>query len=462
MKLVILVHILVASNDDLMSDYLIDVGCKVKSLYSNDLAVTVLHDSEFDVAIYFSKVRAVMSHEEVLRILIERGLRTVLIVEHDNPLIVYAAALGVVDILVYPVKPETVLHRLKNPATPIETAELLQKCMTIKNSGASMEEHSRSKFSFRHFTNKARYKPQELDKNNYDSLTGCLMRSRIDNCLAEQEGVYTVLFCDLDNFKLINDTYGHAAGDEILRFFGKHLLEFTRQSDYVFRYGGDEFIVVLTNTQIKGAYSFTERMCTVWNRKKFSCIGNRNVSFSGGLAQIGMHGKTPADVIKAADEALYRVKRSGRGRVEQASINNRKAMKAKIPDASLVILLGDQTEAVRSVINKNKKPTVIIEANSECRLAYTVGIDLDGAWRHDWRMGFNATPYRINKKVCYYGMDKDFSDIEDRDLRALRDLVVENLKTGRVIINAGNNQQVLEALKDMGAMVVGRDNIDLC
>ncbi|MEW5954645.1 MAG: GGDEF domain-containing protein [Bacillota bacterium] len=451
-----------------MSNYLIDVGCKVKSLYSNDLAVMVLHDSEFDVAVYFSKVRAVMSHEEVLRILIEHGLRTVLIVEHDNPLIIFAVALGVVDILVYPVKPETVLHRLKNPATPLETAELLQKCMTLKNSGASMEEHTRqkTKFSFMPFANKAGNKtnnnPQELDKNNYDNLTGCLMRSRIDDCLAGQKDVYTVLFCDLDNFKLINDTYGHAAGDEILRLFGKHLLEFTRQSDYVFRYGGDEFIIVLTNTEIKGAHAFIERMCAIWNRKKFSCIGNRNVSFSGGLAQIEMHGKTPADVIKAADEALYRVKRSGRGRVEQASVNNRKAVKAKIPDASLVILLGDQTEAVSSVINKNKKPTVIIEANAECRLAYMVGIDLDGAWRHDWRMGLNATPYRINKKVCFYGMDKDFSDIEDRDLRALRDLVVENLKTRRVIINAGNNQQVLEALEDMGAMVVGRDNIDLC
>lgn len=294
-------RIVVASNDDAMVSYLQEAGYHVKPMYNNDLINKIIQEYPIDAVVYFSNADFIKPHEEAIRYLLERGTRIILVVEPDNPLLVYAAILGITDILIYPVEPETLIYRLHNPATALETAELVRSCNErlmainkeadtgktktetfLKRLVKKKETPSSSRVKHSSETNKTR--------NNSDSLTGCLLRSELETFLHKQDGIYTVLFCDLDNFKLINDTYGHAAGDEIIRSFGEFLLQSTRQSDRVFRYGGDEFVVALPNTEIKGASVLTERMCNSWNRRIFSCIENRNVLFSGKSSSIGMSG----------------------------------------------------------------------------------------------------------------------------------------------------------------------------
>ncbi|SFR07048.1 diguanylate cyclase [Desulfoscipio geothermicus] len=291
-------------------------------------------------------------------------------------------------------------------------------------------------------------------KADVDHLTGCLNRAALEKYLAEQDGIFSVLFCDLDNFKMINDTYGHAAGDEILRAFGDFLLKSTRRSDYVIRYGGDEFVVVLPETEIAGALNLAEKMCNEWNRKNFACIDNKNVLYSGGVAQIGIHGNTPLAVIKAADEALYRVKRSGRGRVESASIvKNMLHKKITIPEDPLVAVCNGGTYAIMSLVkSKVKKPLTIIDADLEnASLAFMLGVNPNRIWQHDWRLGLAATPAKISKKVRYYGMDKELEEtLEERDVRCLKEIInAQRDQKIKVIVNLGARQDLLQHLSDM-------------
>ena len=323
-----------------------------------------------------------------------------------------------------------------------------------------------------HEANNFAYQPEEQKQNecslstidlsdkriNTDHLTGCFTRAVLESSLNEQDGIYSVLFCDLDNFKLINDAYGHAVGDEILRTFGDFLLRSTRRSDYVIRYGGDEFVVVLSGTETSGAIALAEKMCNEWNRKKFACIDNKNVLFSGGVAQIGKHGDTPEALLKAADDTLYRVKHSGKGRVESASNSRLLSPSIKaIPDEPLVVVLGDGTQALHTMFSgKLKKSYTFIDADpGNTKLSYLLGMEPDQVWKHDWRLGLTANPYVCNKKLHLFGINKETEGIDDRDLRALTDLVRKDMKSRNVIVHAGDNNEIFYVLEIFNPRVIG-------
>jgi hypothetical protein len=128
MKVGDLMRIIVASSNDSIIDYLVGAGYQVKCLYSNDLALKVIQEFPCDVVVYFSNVETVISHEEVIAAISGAGIRVVLVAEPDNPLLFYTAALGNVDILLYPVEPENLIHRLENPSTALEIAKLVYNC----------------------------------------------------------------------------------------------------------------------------------------------------------------------------------------------------------------------------------------------------------------------------------------------------------------------------------------------
>jgi len=290
--------------------------------------------------------------------------------------------------------------------------------------------------------------------NATDHLTGCLNREAMDEILFKTEGTYSLVFCDLDNFKMVNDTYGHAAGDEILKEFAQFLLHSVRRSDYVFRYGGDEFVILLTDTGIDAARVVTQKLCNEWNAKKFAVIDNNSIIFSGGVAQRGLHGSTPGEVLKAADSTLYRVKRFGKGRVEIASLSKSPITKTNIelPDSQLVVICGDSTNAVLNILqNKIKKSLTIIDVDPQSNLAFKLGIEPNNTWKHDWRIGLAATPARINKKTCLFTMDKEMeSELEERDIRSLKDIIKNYTSPkNQIIINAGNNQDIVTFLANM-------------
>jgi len=128
----------------------------------------------------------------------------------------------------------------------------------------------------------------------------------------------TVLVLDIDFFKSINDNYGHDAGDDVLREFALRLRKSIRGIDLACRYGGEEFVVVMPETDMAVAAKVAERL-----RRRIACeqflILNAGrsveVTISIGISALAGVDDTPAKLLKRADEALYRAKRSGRNRV---------------------------------------------------------------------------------------------------------------------------------------------------
>lgn len=158
---------------------------------------------------------------------------------------------------------------------------------------------------------------------SHDSLTTLLNRSAIMEILrreltrAERERTpLSVIIADIDHFKGINDSHGHLVGDCVLEATALRLTSFMRPYDYCGRYGGEEFLVVLTGCTKETAVNIAERLrSAVCNEPMETPAGPVPVTISLGLAEAD-HSKDVDEVIKQADEALYRAKRLGRNRTE--------------------------------------------------------------------------------------------------------------------------------------------------
>ena len=156
-----------------------------------------------------------------------------------------------------------------------------------------------------------------------DALTGLSNRRSFMDLLEaehmrfERTGMkYAIIMMDVDFFKKVNDTYGHQAGDEVLKEVASLMRESFRATDYLGRYGGEEFAAVLVNSDRSGAHRLAERMRHATEIKRMdTSAGAFSVTMSLGIA-IVEEGMEPEDVIKRADEALYRAKESGRNRTE--------------------------------------------------------------------------------------------------------------------------------------------------
>jgi two-component system cell cycle response regulator len=128
----------------------------------------------------------------------------------------------------------------------------------------------------------------------------------------------TVLVLDIDFFKAVNDTHGHEAGDDVLREFAMRLKKSIRGIDLACRYGGEEFVVVMPDTDMAVATMVAERLRRRIAADAFAINRGEHkvaVTISIGLAALGGAGDVAADVLKRADQALYRAKRDGRNRV---------------------------------------------------------------------------------------------------------------------------------------------------
>ena len=162
----------------------------------------------------------------------------------------------------------------------------------------------------------------ELERvSRTDTLTGISNRSYIDEQLAahisasrRHAQLLSVVILDLDEFKRINDCFGHLAGDAVLREFTRRLSGTLRAEDVAGRWGGEEFLVILPSTDAAGAMLLAERI-----RANVSAlpmmIGDERVmlTVSGGVATAS--DESADDLVRKADEALYRAKHSGRNRI---------------------------------------------------------------------------------------------------------------------------------------------------
>jgi diguanylate cyclase (GGDEF)-like protein len=153
-----------------------------------------------------------------------------------------------------------------------------------------------------------------------DELTGLPNRRILFEVLAREieragrrDAKLTVVFADLDRFKLVNDRQGHQVGDAVLREAGAVIKAGLRTYDVVIRYGGDEFVMVLPDTGAWEGHAVAERIRETVATKVFA--GAVHVTISLGVADRG-EGMDADRLLKAADAALYRAKRAGRNRCE--------------------------------------------------------------------------------------------------------------------------------------------------
>lgn len=158
-----------------------------------------------------------------------------------------------------------------------------------------------------------------------DSLTGLLKHSvfldqlEVEVQRARRQG-HPLAFAmiDIDHFKMINDRYGHPAGDQVLKRLARFLRQRLRKSDLVGRYGGEEFAIAFTDTRCEDAVRVIEKIREEFSNLDHDYHGQRfKVTFSVGIAGVRLQ---PAvhELVVAADEALYRAKAAGRNRVEMA------------------------------------------------------------------------------------------------------------------------------------------------
>jgi two-component system cell cycle response regulator len=157
-----------------------------------------------------------------------------------------------------------------------------------------------------------------------DALTGLFNRRYMEShigALVEQAAArskpLTVLLLDIDYFKSINDTYGHDAGDDVLREFAIRIKKSVRGIDLACRYGGEEFVVVMPETDMAVAAVVAERLRRRIAGEPFPIqqgTAQVEITVSAGIAALGRNEKA-AGLLKRADQALYRAKRDGRNRV---------------------------------------------------------------------------------------------------------------------------------------------------
>jgi len=129
-------------------------------------------------------------------------------------------------------------------------------------------------------------------------------------------GKFSIIFFDLDNFKDVNDNYGHLVGDEVLESVTNIVSKANRSADIFARYGGEEFIILTPETDLNGAMTHAERLRKDIEQHVFKTAGRITSSF--GVAEFDIETDSTESILERADKALYMAKDNGRNRVEKA------------------------------------------------------------------------------------------------------------------------------------------------
>ena len=163
---------------------------------------------------------------------------------------------------------------------------------------------------------------QAINLASLDPLTGVFNRFAMDSMVAREidlsqrnDTPLSMLAIDIDFFKKVNDTYGHAFGDCVLKHLTECIKQCTRTTDAMFRYGGEEFNLLLNNTDMTGAQELAERIRQNIEQTPCLCDGQSiNITISTGISILTKN-DTQASFFKRADDALYQAKSAGRNQV---------------------------------------------------------------------------------------------------------------------------------------------------
>ena len=157
---------------------------------------------------------------------------------------------------------------------------------------------------------------------NVDPLTGLFNRRKMLELFEleikrsrRSRKPFTIAMADIDSFKSVNDTYGHECGDEVLKSISEILRKECRESDYICRWGGEEFLLLFIDTNLSTAKDVADRILLVFENKKNICMNNFTTTLSMGIAEFSAD-LSIEQILKNADDALYKAKKNGKNRVE--------------------------------------------------------------------------------------------------------------------------------------------------
>lgn len=203
-----------------------------------------------------------------------------------------------------------------------------------------------------YITNRLRNQAVISQGTLYDELTGAGNRKNFNDVLAQMMSLserngnsFTLVLLDLDHFKKINDAYGHPGGDEVLRTFCELLLELKRDSDQFFRYGGEEFALILPDTKAQEAVVLVDRIRASLAATDFTVSSHDpfKVTFSAGISDYRLKEES---LVSKADQALYQAKRNGRN-LTIVYESSAKKLRRK-----LNIIIVDDDSLVRKLVSK--------------------------------------------------------------------------------------------------------------
>ena len=165
-------------------------------------------------------------------------------------------------------------------------------------------------------------KPADYSAGLYDHLTGALSRQAFDIRLQEEmerarlyQYNLSLVFLDIDHFKLVNDTYGHTRGDEVLISFVERVKANLRTTDLLFRFGGDEFVLILQGVDQTRGPALVQHLLDDVSAMQILGGPPVSITFSAGIAYFPADGDKAEMLLEAADQRTYHAKRAGRGRV---------------------------------------------------------------------------------------------------------------------------------------------------
>ncbi|MEW6981222.1 diguanylate cyclase [Colwelliaceae bacterium 6471] len=224
------------------------------------------------------------------------------------------------------------------------------------------------------------------NNSTFDRLTGLLNRNCFRDTLAhllaltEREGTeLSLAFFDIDDFKDVNDSYGHHIGDLVLQGIGQLISTSIRQSDIALRFGGEELVVLMPNTNCSDALLLSNRIRENVEKHRFVEDGSSiKVTISGGIAVYPLNAKTAEELVNFADHALYRAKGSGKNNVMLFKDENRHSHRVKLYKQVQVKKLGLNESIVLDGKGKNiSTGGILFEAMEKYRLGSHLQINLE-------------------------------------------------------------------------------------
>jgi diguanylate cyclase (GGDEF)-like protein len=194
-----------------------------------------------------------------------------------------------------------------------------------------------------------------LAQSALDPLTGLYNRRYFDIQFTKElhrckryNTTFSIALIDIDDFKLINDAYGHNVGDCVLKEFSFLLKKQLRSEDIASRYGGEEFVILFPHTEIEGAKTVTERFLQEIAAHHFT--KEISITFSGGIANFPTHADTRKELIDIADRGMYRAKQQGKNRISVLP-GERRDNKRYETDAGLLFTARERTQYVARMRN---------------------------------------------------------------------------------------------------------------